>query len=77
MLTEKIGKFWQKTRAELGEVEINATMEPVADADEFTTEGNPKADGPWRRQELPSSWGTPIACLLMFFDSGRTACPLL
>ena len=29
---------------------------------------------PWRRQDLPSSWGTPIVRLPMFFDPGRTAC---
>jgi hypothetical protein len=27
-----------------------------------------------RRQDLPSSWGTPIVRLRMFFDPGRTAC---
>ncbi len=39
--------------------------------------GNPVAPAgnlPRRRQDLPSSWGTPIVRLLMFFDSGRTAC---
>ena len=30
---------------------------------------------PWRRQELPSSWGTSIAHLPMLFDSGGTARP--
>ncbi len=29
---------------------------------------------PRRRQDLPSSWGTPIVRSLMFFDSGGTAC---
>jgi hypothetical protein len=27
---------------------------------------------PWRRQDLPSSCGTPITCLHVLFDSGRT-----
>lgn len=27
---------------------------------------------PWKRQELPSSWATPIIRLLMLFDSGET-----
>jgi hypothetical protein len=31
-------------------------------------------DLPWRRQDLPSSWGTPLVRLLMFFDPGRTVC---
>ena len=35
----------------------------------------PWARSPGRRQDLPSSWGTPIACSLMFLDSGRTAVP--
>ena len=30
---------------------------------------------PWRRQDLPSSWGTSIICLHMFFDPGRTTMP--
>ena len=29
---------------------------------------------PRRRQDLPSSWGTPIVRLRMFFDADRTAC---
>ena len=31
-------------------------------------------DCPRRRQDLPSSWRTPIVRSRMFFDSGRTAC---
>ena len=31
-------------------------------------------DGRWRRQDLPSSWATPIVRLLMFFDSGEPVC---
>ncbi len=34
----------------------------------------PAGNLPRRRQDLPSSWGTPIVRLHMFFDSGRTAC---
>jgi len=29
----------------------------------------------WRRQDLPSSWGTPLASVRMLFDSGRPARP--
>ena len=39
--------------------------------------GNPVAPAgnlPRRRQDIPSSWGTPIVRLLMFFDSGETIC---
>ena len=34
---------------------------------------SPAGNLPRRRQDLPSSWGTPIVRLHMFFDSGRTA----
>ncbi len=34
----------------------------------------PTGNLPRRRQDLPSSWGTPMIRLRMFFDSGRTAC---
>ncbi len=34
----------------------------------------PAGNLPRKRQDLPSSWGTPIVRLHMFFDSGRTAC---
>jgi len=33
MPTEKVREFWDKTRAELDEVEINASLEAVEDAD--------------------------------------------
>jgi hypothetical protein len=36
--------------------------------------GTPAGNCPWKRQELPSSWVTPIARLLMLFDSGETVC---
>ncbi len=34
----------------------------------------PAGNLPRRRQDLPSSWRTPMIRLHMFFDSGRTAC---
>jgi hypothetical protein len=34
----------------------------------------PAGNLPRRRQDLPSSWRTPMIRLRMFFDSGRTAC---
>jgi len=34
----------------------------------------PAGNLPRRRQDIQSSWGTPIVRLRMFFDSGRTAC---
>jgi len=45
MPTEKVSEFWRKTRAELDEVEINASLELVEDADEFTMEGRVKTRG--------------------------------
>ncbi len=42
MPTEKIRNFWEMTRAELDEVEIDATVEPVEEADVFTMEGRVK-----------------------------------
>jgi len=30
---------------------------------------------PWKRQDLPSSWATPIIRLHMLSDSGETATP--
>ena len=30
---------------------------------------------PWKRQDLPSSWATPIVRLHMLFDSGETVAP--
>ncbi len=30
---------------------------------------------PWRRQDLPSSWGTPLASVSLLYDSGRPARP--
>ena len=39
MPTPEISDFWRKTRAELDEVEMNASLELVEDADEFTKEG--------------------------------------
>ena len=42
MPTEKVRMFWDKTRAELDEVEINASVEPVEDPDVFTIEGRIK-----------------------------------
>ena len=42
MPTEKVRKFWDRTRAELDEVEINASVKPVDDADAFTMEGGVK-----------------------------------
>lgn len=34
---------------------------------------SPAGNLAWRRQDLPSSWGTPLVRLPMFFDPGRTA----
>ena len=36
--TQIIQEFWEKTRAELDEVEIDPVVNLVEDADEFTTE---------------------------------------
>ena len=42
MPTQKIRAFWEKTRAELDEVEMNASVDKVEDADVFTMEGGVK-----------------------------------
>ena len=43
MPTEKVRTFWEKTRAELDEVELNASVEPAEGADAFTAEGRIKS----------------------------------
>lgn len=48
MPTAKVREFWDKTRAELDEVEIDASMEPVEDADAFTAEGGVKTRNIYR-----------------------------
>ena len=42
MPTQKIMNFWEKTRAELDEVDMNASIDKVDDADVFTMEGGVK-----------------------------------
>ncbi len=42
MPTSKVSTFWERTRAELDEVELNASLEEVEDADVFTIEGRVK-----------------------------------
>ena len=42
MPAEKIGKFWEQTRAQLAEVEMDARVEPVEQSDVFTMEGRIK-----------------------------------
>ena len=42
MPTKKVREFWDRSRAELDEVEMNPSVEPVEDADEFTVEGRIK-----------------------------------
>ena len=42
MPAQKVNTFWEKTRAELDEVELNASLEAVEDADAFTMEGRVK-----------------------------------
>ena len=59
MPAQKIQDFWNRTRAELDEVEINPTMEPVEDADEFTTEGRVKSRDLYR-VTMSSFQGTRI-----------------
>jgi cephalosporin-C deacetylase len=42
MPVEKIGKFWEQTRARLGEVDMDARVEAVEQSDAFTMEGRIK-----------------------------------
>ena len=42
MPVEKIQKFWEQTRAQLAEVEMDASVEPVEQSDAFTMEGRIK-----------------------------------
>ena len=42
MPTQKIADFWEKTRAELDEVDMNASVEAVEDVDVFTMESRIK-----------------------------------
>ena len=48
MPTQKIKSFWQKTRAGLDEVSMNASVEEVEDADVFTLEGGVKTRAIYR-----------------------------
>ena len=57
MPTQKIKNFWEKTRAELDEVEMNASVEKVEDADVFTMEGGVKTRTIYRI--IMSSLGRP------------------
>lgn len=59
MPTQKIQDFWNRTRAELDEVEMNLSMEPVVDADEFTKEGRIKTRDVYR-VTMSSFQGTRI-----------------
>ncbi len=59
MPTQNIQDFWNRTRAELDEVELNLSMEPVEDADEFTTEGRVKSRDLYR-VTMSSFQGTRI-----------------
>ena len=42
MPTEKISRFWKQTRAQLDQVAMDASVEPVEEADVFTMEGRVK-----------------------------------
>lgn len=63
MPTQKIREFWERTRAELDEVEIDPAIRLVEDADEFTTESRLNSRNVYR-VTMSSFQGTKIRAWL-------------